>query len=146
MKLNAQTRRRAIGWAVGLCLCTAPAYAQQSSSCPKLPNSSNLQWQEMRNPDLLFCKALDAAGKQVFTVMLSRESPFKAIRRLRAESLLINGQETWWYRTEIASNTELLAREASIELADGNIAYFNVQADDDSALQAAYSTVSALAF
>ena len=66
----------------------------------------------MRNPDLLFCKAVDANGDQVFSVMVSRESPFDPRRSQRAEASNINGQNTWWYRTEIATRPNLLAREA----------------------------------
>ena len=145
MKLNTTLRRWLACSSVGL-LCAAPLHAQESASCPKLPAGSTLQWQEIRNPDLLFCKAMDANGNQVFSVMVSRESPFDPRRGNRAETSSINGQNTWWYRTEIATRPNLLAREAVIELANGDVAYFNVQADNDASLQQAYATVSTLGF
>ncbi|SIQ04786.1 hypothetical protein [Solilutibacter tolerans] len=145
MKLNASLRRLAICLGASL-LCAAPLQAQETQGCPQLPANSVLQWQEIRNPDLLFCKAMDANGRQAFTVMVSHESPFNPVRSQRAESTSINGQKTWWYRTEIATRPELLAREAAIELSNGNVAYFNVQANNDADLQQAYSTVAALSF
>lgn len=145
MSLNTPLRRLATCLGVAL-FCAAPAHAQESTACPTLPANSTLQWEEVRNPDLLFCKAINADGAQQFTVMVSRDSPFKPVRSQRAEAGNINGQNTWWYRTEIATRPDLLAREAAIELADGNIAYFNVQAGSDADLQQAYSTVSGLGF
>lgn len=146
MNLNTSMHRIGACLGVALLLCATPLHAQQSPACPTLPADSTLQWQEVRNPDLLFCKAVDTHGNQVFTVMVSRESPFDPVRSQRAESTRINGQNTWWYRTEIATRPELLAREAAIKLANGDIVYFNVQADNDAALQQAYSTVAALGF
>lgn len=145
MKLNASSRRLATCLGAAL-LCSSPLHAQEAASCPKLPADSALQWQEVRNPDLLFCKAMDANGNQAFTVMVSNDSPFNPVRSQRAESSSINGKNTWWYRTEIATRPELLAREAAVELANGNVAYFNVQANSDADLQQAYSTVAALGF
>ncbi|MBE2210341.1 MAG: hypothetical protein IAE66_01945 [Xanthomonadaceae bacterium] len=146
MKLNATLRRWLACSGVGLLLCAAPLHAQESASCPKLPAGSTLQWEEIRNPDLLFCKAIDASGNEVFSVMVSRESPFDPRRSNRAESSSINGQNTWWYRTEIATRPDVLAREAAIELSNGDVAYFNVQANNDSDLQHAYATVATLGF
>lgn len=145
MKLNATLRRCLACLSVGL-FFAMPLHAQESGSCPRLPAGSTLQWQEIRNPDLLFCKAMDANGNQLFSVMVSRESPFDPQRGNRAESSSINGQSTWWYRTEIATRPSVLAREAMIELANGDVAYFNVQADSDTGLQQAYATVSTLSF
>ena len=145
MGLNARLRRWLACSSVGL-LCAAPLYAQQAASCPTLPAGSTLQWQEIRNPDLLFCKAVDANGSQAFSVMISRESPFKPTRNLREEASSINGQSAWWYRTEIATRPDVLAREAAIELANGDVAYFNVQANSDEELQRAYAIVAGLGF
>lgn len=129
-----------------LLLCAAPALAQDGRQCPKLPNNSTLKWQEMRNPDLLFCKALDGNGEQAFSVMVARESPFNPTRSLRSESSRINGQDTWWYRTAIANRPELVVREAAITLPDGNIAYFNVQAASQDRLQDSFGVISGLGF
>ncbi len=145
MNVNASLRRLTTCLGAAL-LCASPLQAQEIASCPKLPANSPLQWQEVRNPDLLFCKAVDVNGDQVFTVMVSRESPFDPVRSQRAESSSINGKNTWWYRTEIATRPDLLAREAAVELANGNVAYFNVQANNDADLKQAYTTVAALGF
>ncbi len=121
------------------------ARAQQATRCPSLPADSTLRWEEVRAPDLLFCKAMDGDA-QVFSVMLAAESPFNPSRSQRAETSTIHGQEARWYRTEIASRPDLQARETSIELPGGAIAYFNVQAESDQALQRAYAQISALDF
>lgn len=131
--------------AVLAALLALPVLAQEAQ-CPRLPANSGLHWNEVRNPDLLFCNAVGADGVQAFSVMLSRESPFRPVRSLRAESSTIHGGEARWYRTEIASRPDLQARETSIELADGTVAYFNVQARSDAELQAAYSQIAALQF
>lgn len=146
MKVNPPARLRATGLCVALLTGAAQVQAQTTPHCPTLPASSGLQWQEIRNPDLLFCKAMDANGKLVFSVMVSGETPFVPVRSQRAEAASIDGRSTWWYRTQIASRPELLAREAAIELPDGQVAYINIQAGDDQALQVAYSNVAALQF
>lgn len=127
-------------------LCAPPLHAQQGPNCPKLPADSGLKWQEIRNPDLLFCKAMDAGGNQMFSVMVSNESPFEPVRSRREEALSVNGRSTWWYRTQIATRPNVLAREAAVELGNGNVAYFNVQADDAAELRQTLSTVAALGF
>ena len=143
MKLNTLLRPLSLSVVLGL-LVAAPVQAQSGPSCPTLPSGSPLQWEEMRNPDLLFCKAMDATGEQVFSMMVSAESPFDPVRSKRAETSLINGANTYWYRTEIATRPEVLAREAMVVLPNGRVAYFNVQADNDSELQEAFATVAAL--
>lgn len=126
-------------------LVAVPVFAQEAR-CPRLPADSSLHWDEVRHPDLLFCKAINADGAQVFSVMLSRESPFEPVRSLRAESSTIDGREARWYRTQIATRPTLQAREASVELAGGGIAYFNVQSDSEAGLQAAYTQIASLGF
>lgn len=127
-------------------LVSAPLHAQQANHCPNLPAASSLQWEEIRNPDLLFCKAVNGDGEQVFSMMVSSESPFNPKPSQRAEASPINGRNTWWYRTQIASRPDVLAREAVVMLANGRVAYFNVQADNDAELRQAYATVATLGF
>ena len=124
----------------------SPARAQQAAQCPRLPADAALHWEEVNNPDLLFCKATDEAGGQPFTIMVSNESPFEPIRRLRAESTMVNGSNTWWYRTEIAARPEIVARETSVTLPNGRVAYINIQVIDDAGLQRTYTQISALGF
>ncbi|MGY0504472.1 hypothetical protein [Luteimonas sp. e5] len=128
-----------------LCL-PAVAGAQSAAQCPQLPRGSGLTWEVISHPGLLFCKAVDDAGQQAFTVSISPSSPFRRSRSMRAERITINGQEVFWYRTEIATQPDLLARETSIDLSGGEVAYFNVQADTGEELQRAYEQISALDF
>lgn len=127
-------------------IAATTASAQQARACPQLPATANLHWEQIQNPDLLFCKAVDTAGGQPFSLMVSRESPFSPIRRLRAETTTVNGGETLWYRTEIAARPDIVARETAVTLADGSVAYFNVQVSDESGLQRIYSQIAALDF
>ena len=124
----------------------APAQAQQTAQCPRLPANAAIHWEEVNNPDLLFCKATDATGSQPFTVMVSNASPFEPTRRLRAEATRVNGSETWWYRTEIAARPDIVARETSVVLPNGRVAYFNIQASDEAGLQRAFAQISELGF
>lgn len=133
-------------FAFAILFSISPAQAQQAAQCPRLPANAALHWEEVNNPDLLFCKATDAAGSQPFTVMVSNASPFEPTRRLRAEATRVNGNETWWYRTEIAARPDIVARETSVVLPNGRVAYFNIQASDEAGLQRAFAQISELGF
>ena len=72
-------------FAFAILFSISPAQAQQAAQCPRLPANAALHWEEVNNPDLLFCKATDATGSQPFTVMVSNASPFEPTRRLDYE-------------------------------------------------------------
>lgn len=121
----------------------APAlYAQ--SACPALDAQAQVQWEEKQMPELTFCRAVDAHGNELFSLSLARDYPFKSSRSRRAESSIINGSNTYWYRAEIATRSGIEARETAIRLADGRDAYFNVQAESAEALAPTFDIISRL--
>lgn len=137
-------RRGLIGIVLGVLVM--PAAIAQQSGCPALGSNSGLHWDVTRADDLLFCRALTEAQDEVFSVSISSDSPFNPVRRNRGEKAVINGQEVYWYRTEIATRPDLQARETSIALDNGRVAYFNVQSASEDGLRLAFERIAQLGF
>jgi hypothetical protein len=133
--------RQKLGFTIALstvmsaALVGVEAQAQAAPQCPALPSTAaDMQWAVMRAGDIVLCRAVDSSGAEAFSVTLSRKSPFRPERNMRAESVVIQGEETWWYRGEIAGKPQTLVREALVEVATGGVAHISIRTDDQAVL------------
>lgn len=132
-----------------LLVLAASAQAQEqpaNEACPQLPADADLMWQHKATPTSDFCRALRADGSEAFGLYIASESPFKPKRGDRAEQASIDGREVTWYRSELAANPGVQARETLLELADGRIAHIWVQANSPAQLGEAIQQTRALHF
>ena len=107
----------------------AQAQAQADSGvCPLLAVDSGLAWQHKASRNTDFCRALRSDGSEAFGLYIADESAFKPSRGNREEQASIDGRDTYWYRSEIASKPDIQARETVLELADGRVAHIWIQA------------------
>lgn len=121
--------------------------AQTATDCPTLPSDAGLRWERLDGPGFVFCRALRTSdGGEAFALTISAESPFKPSRGNRAERALIAGTQAQWYRSEIASDRDALAREALLELGNGQVAHFSLRANDKAQLQASMQQVGEISF
>lgn len=88
---------------VGLSLLlSASAGAQQQPTCPALPPSSGLQWNQQAGGDYLVCKATTADGRQVVGLMFTARDPDIVLTRdRRAEKGEIGEESMYWYRLDL---------------------------------------------
>ncbi|WP_189452410.1 hypothetical protein [Cognatilysobacter bugurensis] len=124
------------------------AYAQSQSdiACPQLPADSGLIWQHKATAKSDFCRALRPDGSEAFGLFIANDSPFKPTRGNRAEQAVIDGREVQWYRSELAAQPDVQARETLIELPDGRVAHVWVQAKTQQQLDQALSQTADLRF
>ncbi len=124
------------------------AHAQSSpdSVCPQLPADSGLSWEHKSTRTSDFCRALRADGSEAFGLFIAAESPFKPNRGNRAEQASIDGRPIHWYRSEIAAQPKVQARETLIELPGGRVAHMWVQAPSEPQLAEALSQAAQLRF
>lgn len=90
--------------AVLLCLSLSAlsASAQTAAQCPSLPATSNLQWQEQVAGDFLVCRATTSEGREVLSLMLTRNDPdLRFPRALRQEKDSFAGEELYWYLPDL---------------------------------------------
>jgi len=109
---------------------SALAQAQKDASdlCPQLAANSGLTWRHKSTASADFCNALRDDGSEAFGLYIASDSPFKPNRGNREEQASIDGRETYWYRSEIASKPDIQARETVLKLADGRVAHIWIQA------------------
>lgn len=131
---------------LALLASSAPAFAQSAGACPTLPADSGLTWETRTAGGTQFCRALRADGSEAFGLYIAKETPFRPTRGNRAEEARIDGRNTYWYRSEIAGQPDLQARETAIELPDGRVAYLWIQAKSSDDLQRALAQTGALRF
>ena len=120
----------------------AQAQTDPNGVCPQLAANSGLTWKHKATASANFCNALRDDGSEAFGLYIAAESPFKPNRGDREERASIDGQEVYWYRSEIASKPDIQARETVLQLADGRVAHIWIQATAaqlDDALQQAQS-------
>jgi hypothetical protein len=123
------------------------AHAQSTSGpCPALPADAGLTWETKTAGDTQFCRAIRADGSEAFGLYIAAQTAFKPSRGNRAEEASIDGHDTRWYRSEIAGQPGLQARETAIELPDGRVAYLWIQAKSSDELTQALTQTSALKF
>lgn len=126
---------------------SASAYAQDANGiCPQLPADSGLAWQHKGTASSDFCRALRADGSEAFGLYIANETPFKPSRGNRAEHASIDGQEVYWYRSELAAQPDTLARETLVTLPDGRVAHMWIQTKSQSQLDEALGQTSGLRF
>ncbi len=78
------------------------AVAQDASRCPALPASSSLQWQERAAGDFLVCSATTGDGREVLSLMLTRNDPdIRLPRALRQEKDSFAGETIYWYQPDL---------------------------------------------
>lgn len=124
----------------------AHAQSQSDIACPLLPADSGLVWQHKATPTSDFCRALREDGSEAFGLFIANDSPFKPSRGNRAEEARIDGREVQWYRSELAAQPDVQARETLIELPDGRVAHMWVQAKSQQQLVEALGQTSSLRF
>jgi hypothetical protein len=118
------------------CLWTGAASAQTAATdaaadCPALSESVelSLHWEARRIPDMMLCRAIhNDTGEEAFAVTISRESPFRAKRGLRAEPGVLDGREIYWYRGDVPSEAQIQIRETLIELEDERLVHIFMRA------------------
>lgn len=127
---------------------TQPQSMQSPSdiACPQLPADSGLAWVHKATPTSDFCRAVRADGSEAFGLFIANDSPFEPKRGNRAEEATIDGREVQWYRSELASQPDVRARETLIELPDGRVAHLWVQAKSDQQLTEALGQTANLRF
>jgi hypothetical protein len=130
----------------GLALAGA-AHAQSTGNCPTLAADSGLTWKQLDGPGFTFCKALrDADGSEAFAVTISEDSPFKPRRGDRAEQASIDGQNVYWYRSEVAAAPNVLVRETLLELEQDRVAHISMHAGSQEQLAELLRQVDAIRF
>jgi len=117
-------------------LWSGHALAQGAAeNCPELPSGAELTWDVVNGPDFLFCRAIRIDdGSQAFSVMLGRDSSFRADRSLREEDGRIDGHNVRWYRGEVATGGDVHVRETLVELGRRHTAHIVVRADSEARL------------
>jgi hypothetical protein len=144
MKLNR------LVWLV--CLLAGSAGAQTAATdaaagCPSMPEDigKTIRWDAMRIPNMLLCRAiLNETGAEAFAMTISRESPFRPKRSLRAENGVLDGREVQWYRGEVANEPTAQIRETLIELDDDRVIHIFMRAPDAETLATRLKMAEAL--
>jgi hypothetical protein len=130
----------------GLGLLAMAGFAQAQAACPTLPADSGLTWETKTAGDTQFCRALRADGSEAFGLYIASRTPFKPGRANRAEEARIDGRDTYWYRSELAAQPDVQARETAIPLPDGRVAYLWIQAHSSDELSRALAQTGSLRF
>lgn len=139
-----KTIRASIGFA--LLAMGSYAHAQATTTCPTLPADSGLTWETKTAGGSQFCRAMRADGSEAFGLYIAAQTPFKPNRGDRAEEVKIDGRDTYWYRSELAGQPDVQARETAIPLSDGRVAYLWIQARSKDDLAGAITQASAMRF
>ncbi len=118
------------------------------SDCPafSIDDSVSLQWETMRAPGMLFCRAVRKDGSEAFALTFSRESPFSPKRVDRAEVGIFNDQRVQWYRASIVTARDAMVREALIDFGEGHVLHISMRANDAQTLARQQRDVLALPF
>lgn len=127
-------------------LAAAPVHAQDVRGCPQLPADSEVFWQHRAAGAADFCRALRLDGSEAFGLYISPEATFDPQRSNREEDGVIDGREIHWYRSELAGQPDVEARETLVELRDGRVAHVWLQADSPAQLQQLFQLTQALDF
>ena len=131
---------------LGLLAVAGFAQAQDAGTCPALPADSGLTWETKMAGDTQFCRALRADGSEAFGLYIASHTAFKPGRANRAEEASIDGRATYWYRSELAAQPDVQARETVVNLPDGRVAYLWIQAHSSQELSSAIAQTGALHF
>lgn len=118
----------------------------ENAACPQIPADSGLTWQHKAAAKSDFCRALRADGSEAFGLYIASETAFKPGRSNRGEQASIDGHDVTWYRSEIATQPGIEARETLLELADGRVAHVWIQARSAEQLAEALQQAQAMRF
>jgi hypothetical protein len=133
--------------ATALLLVAGTAHAQSANGCPALPSNSGLAWETLAGQGYTFCKAIrDDDGRQVLAVMITGEAPFRPRRINRMEEAVINGTQTWWYRSELSGPAALEVREALVDLDRKHVAHISLRVASEEDLSQGMALAEALRF
>lgn len=133
--------------AAALLLAAGSVQAQSGSECPTLPPASGMSWEKLAGSDYTFCKAIrDSDSQQLLAVMITGEAPFRPRRSNRTEETTIDGNPTWWYRSELSGTVGLEVRETLIELDHDHVAHISLRATNGDDLLQGMDLAEALRF
>lgn len=118
----------------------------ENAACPQLSADSGLTWQHKAAGKSDFCRALRADGSEAFGLYIASDTPFKPSRSNREEQASIDGHNVTWYRSEIASQPGIEARETLLELVDGRVAHVWIQAKSAEELSQSLRQAQAMRF
>jgi hypothetical protein len=139
--------RLAFGLPVLLALsAAAQAQGQPGTTCPQLAADSGLTWHHKATANSDFCRALRADGSEAFGLYIADQTPFKPRRSDRQELASIDGHTVTWYRSELAAQPGVEARETLLELVDGRVAHIWIQARSSAELGKALEQAQAMRF
>lgn len=124
----------------------APQVLAPPDACPQLPANSGLAWQHKASANSDFCRAIREDGSEAFGLYIASDSPFKPNRSDREEQSSIDGREVYWYRSELANQPNVQARETLVELGNGRMAHMWIQAGSPEQLNQALQQTQALRF
>jgi len=124
----------------------AQTQSDMATACPQLPADSGLTWQHKGTVKADFCRALRSDGSEAFGLYIANESPFKPNRSDREEQASIDGHDITWYRSELAAQPGIEARETLLKLVDGRVAHIWIQARTTGQLAEALQQAQAMRF
>jgi hypothetical protein len=133
--------------ATAVLLVAGTVQAQSGTDCPALPANSGLAWEKLAGDGYTFCKAMrDSDGRQVLAVMITGEAPFRPRRGNRIQEAVIDGNATWWYRSELSGTVGIEVRETLVELDRNHVAHISLRAASEQDLSQGMSLAEALRF
>lgn len=139
-----------MGWRVallGVACGWIPVAWAADSGCPALPDGSGLHWEPRAVPGMVFCKGIrDDDGRDLLSVTISKDSPFRRESDLARERGRIDGRKVRWYRGSDGFNAALALRETELELDDGRVAHVVVRAPSEEAVPPLLELASGLRF
>ncbi len=138
--------KRAFSLPMLLALASGAQAQTQPTSCPQLSADSGLTWEHKATGKTDFCRALRADGSEAFGLYIANQTPFKPSRSNREEQASIDGHNVTWYRSEIAAQPGIEARETVLELVDGRVAHIWIQAKSPAQLGKALEQAQAMRF
>lgn len=98
-----------------LALSTTASAQQPAAVCPSLPADSDLHWEQRADAGFIACRAVAPDGRQVLNVMLTARNPNISLpRALRQEEGNFSGEETYWYRPDLAGREATMAASRRI--------------------------------
>ena len=124
----------------------AQTQPEVNGACPHLAADSGLAWQYKAAAKTDFCRALRSDGSEAFGLYIASDSAFKPSRGNREEQASIDGHDIIWYRSEIAANPDIQARETLLKLADGRVAHIWIQATTPELLAEARQQAQSMRF
>lgn len=127
-------------------LASSNVLAQQAPSCPRLPSNANLHWNARIADGTAFCQALNEDGSEAFGLYISSEPGFTPRSPNRLEQGSLNNKPLFWYRSEIAGNPGVDAREAALELREDVWVHVWMQTTSQEELDQRLLVVSQLRF